>query len=105
MANWLQAEYRDFHGYPRAMLCTNARGTYYFWSRFDADRDRHAEVYEVYCIRPFTGSETCESWFGLETRALERLADLPVDEFPFDLKRRQFLPYDPIEYLLAGGHD
>lgn len=105
MANWLQAEYRDFHDYPRTMLCTSARGTFYFCSRFDPARDGYSEFYEAYRIRPFTGSEPCESWFGLETRAIERLPDLPVDEFPFDLKRRQFLPYDPIEDLLSGGHD
>jgi hypothetical protein len=72
MANWIQAEYRDFHGYPRAMLCTNARGTFYFCSRSDPVRDDDCDYYEVYRLRQFTGSETCESWFGLETRAIER---------------------------------
>lgn len=104
MANWLHAEYRDFYDVPRELLCTNAQGTYYFLSRFDVRRDEYADHYEVYRIRPITESDVCSSWFGLETRALERLPDLPVRAFPFDVSRRTFLPYDSIASLLTPGN-
>lgn len=101
MADWLHAEYRDFDAVPRAMLCTSARGTYYFVSRFDSARGAWSDSYEVYRIRPMGEGEACLSWFGLETRALERLPDVPVGDFPFDMAARAFLPYDPIIGLLG----
>jgi hypothetical protein len=101
MTDWLQAEYRDFDVVPRAMLCTGAGGTYYFVSRFDARRHAWSDSYEVYRIRPMGEGEACQSWFGLETHAMERLPDLPVREFPFDVAARSFLPYDPIVPLLG----
>jgi hypothetical protein len=45
--------------------------------------------------------ETCLSWFGLETRAIERLPDIAVREFPFDVTARKFLPYDAIAATLG----
>jgi hypothetical protein len=101
VADWLHAEYREFDGVPRAMLCTGRRGTYYFLSRFDAARGTWSDAYEVYRIRPMGEGEACLSWFGLETRALERLADIPVQDFPFDVGSRAFLPYDPIATRLG----
>jgi hypothetical protein len=101
MTNWLHAEYRDFDVVPRAMLCTGAGGTYYFVSRFDARRRAWSDSYEVYRIGPMGESEACLSWFGLEANALERLPDLPVREFPFDVTARTFLPYDPIVPVLG----
>ena len=101
MADWIHAEYRDFEDVPRMMVCTNAQGTYYFWSRFDHAKGAYADYYEVYRIRPLSDSEACASWFGLETRALERLPDIPVDDFPFDVATRRFLSYDPIAALLT----
>jgi hypothetical protein len=102
MAHWLHAEYRDFAGAPRMMLCTCALGTFLFESRFDTDAGEYLPYYAVYRLPPVSSSETCASWFGLETRAVERLADLPVSDFPFDPARREFLPYDSIEWLLRG---
>jgi hypothetical protein len=93
---WLSAEYRDFDGVPRAMLCRNANGTYYFVSGFDQARNRHSDAYAVYRLPDLPESEVCASWFGLETRAIARLTDLPVREFPFDHARREFLDFDPI---------
>ena len=101
MTDWHHAEYRDFDVVPRAMLCTGASGTYYFVSRFDAKRRAYSDSYEVYRIRQMDEGETCLSWFGLETRALERLPDLPIRDFPFDVTTRSFLPYDPIVPLLG----
>lgn len=101
MANWLHAEYRDFHDVPRTMVCTNAHGTFLFMSRFDEAKGAYADCYEVYRIRPLPESGTCASWFGIETRAQERLPDIPVRDFPFDLANRSFLPYDPIASLLT----
>lgn len=101
MTDWLEAEYRDFDGVPRAMLCTGRRGTYYFLSRLDGARDTWSDVYEVYRIRPMGEGEVCLSWFGLETRALQRLPDIPVRSFPFDVTARSFLPYDPIIAMLG----
>lgn len=97
---WLHAEYRDFDGFPRTMVCATASDTYYFVSRYDAASGRHSDHYEVYRIRPSGEGEACASWFGLETRALARLADLPVRDFPFDVQARRFLPYDSIAHLL-----
>ena len=102
MTDWIHAEYRDFDDIPRMMVCTNARGTFFFRSRFDAAMDGYADYYEVYRIRPLSDSEACASWFGLETRALERLPDIPVGNFPFDVAKRRFLPYDPIAPLLTA---
>lgn len=101
MTDWLEAEYRDFDGVPRAMLCTGRHATYYFLCRFDAARDAYDDVYEVYRIRPMGEGEVCLSWFGLETRALQRLPDIPVRSFPFDVTARAFLPYDPIVTMLG----
>lgn len=101
MTDWLHAEYRDYDVVPRAMLCTGAGGTYYFVSRFDAWRRTYSDSYEVYRIRPMGEGEACLSWYGLETRALERLSDLPVRDFPFDVTARTFLAYDPIVPLLG----
>lgn len=101
MTDWLHAEYRDFDVVPRAMLCTSAQGTYYFVCRFDAGRGAWSDSYEAYRIRPMGEGEACLSWFGLETRALERLADVPVSRFPFDSATRAFLPYDTIAPLLG----
>ena len=102
MARWLHAEYRDFHDFPRDMVCTNADGTYFFHSRFDAATGQYPDYYEVYRLPPLSEGETCLSWFGLEVRALARLPDLPVRAFPFDVARRMFLDYDPIESALAN---
>jgi ribosomal protein S18 acetylase RimI-like enzyme len=96
MPRWLQAEYREFHDVPRIMVCTGREGTFLFYSRFDAASDGYLDHYEVYRLPSQSDSEPCASWFGLETRALERLADLPIREFPFDVDRRGFLPYDSI---------
>lgn len=101
MTDWLHAEYRDFHDVPRAMLCTSARGTFYFLSRLDAKRGDYSDAYEVYRIHPPGEGDACQSWFGLETRALERLPDIPVRSFPFDLVARTFLPYDSIASKLG----
>jgi hypothetical protein len=51
-------------------------------------------------MRPMGEGEACLSWFGLETRALQRLPDLPVRDFPFDVAGRRFLPYDSIAAML-----
>ena len=96
MKRWLHAEYRDFAASPRAMLCTSAQGTYYFLSRFDVSRGTYSDDYEVYRLPPTGEGDACLSWFGLETRALERLPDIPVRAFPFDVTARRFLPYDSI---------
>jgi hypothetical protein len=96
MPRWLQAEYRDFDEFPRLIVCTGSEGTFFFRSRFDAATGRYCGHYEVYRLPSQSDSEPCASWFGLETRALARLADLPVHEFPFDVERRTFLPYDSI---------
>lgn len=101
MTDWLHAEYRDFDGVPRAMLCTGRRGTYYFLSRLDGARGTYSDVYEVYRIRPMGEGEVCLSWFGLETRAFERLPDIPVRNFPFDVAALAFLPYDPIATMIG----
>ena len=102
MADWIHAEYRDCDDIPRMMVCTNPRGTFFFWSRFDDAKDAYADYYEVYRIRPLSDSEACASWFGLETRALERLPDILVSDFPFDIATKRFLPYDPIAPLLTA---
>ena len=101
MTDWLQAEYRDFDDRPRAMLCTGARGTYYFLSRNVRGGGARSDCYEVYRLPAPREGEACQSWFGLETRALERLPDIPVREFPFDLGARKFLPYDSIAPMLG----
>jgi ribosomal protein S18 acetylase RimI-like enzyme len=105
MPRWLQAEYREFHDdVPRMMVCTGREGTFLFYSRFDAASDAYLDHYEVYRLPSESDSEPCAAWFGLETRALERLADLPIREFPFDAERRGFMPYDSIvERLRCRG--
>jgi hypothetical protein len=105
MPRWLQAEYREFHDVPRMMVCTGREGTLLFYSRFDATVARYFDHYEVYRLPYQSDSEPCASWFGLETRALERLDDLPVREFPFDGERRAFLPYDSIAPRLRRRHE
>lgn len=102
MAKWLHAEYRDFEEFPRAMVCTNASGTYFFRSPLDPATGGYADYYQVYRLPPMLEGETCLSWFGLETRALERLPDLPVRAFPFDVTRREFLEYGSIASALES---
>lgn len=101
MPEWLHAEYRDLDGVPRAMLCTSARGCYFFLSRFDAARVAYSDAYEVYRMPPPGEGEPCLSWFGLEARAQERLPDIPVSSFPFDVATRRFLAYDAIAPVLG----
>ena len=101
MTDWLHAEYRDFDTAPRAMLCRSAKGTYFFLSRFDPSRGAYADIYEAYRLHPMGEGEVCQSWFGLETRAVARLVDIPIGEFPFDVTTRQFLPYDSIASSLG----
>lgn len=101
MRRWQYAEYRDFDEVPRTIVCSGAPGTFLFLCR--AAADGYADHYEVYRLPPLRDGEACASWFGLETRATQRLDDLPVEAFPFDPLRREFLPYDPIEPLLRGG--
>lgn len=97
MPDWLRAEYRDFEqGAPRQMVCIAGRGTFFFLSPYDGATGRYADHYEVYQLPALGEGEVCASWFGLETRALARLADLPVARFPFDPVQRAFLPYDAI---------
>ena len=100
---WISADYRDFHDVPRMMVCTCNIGSFLFWSRFESAADEYADHYEVYRLPPISESEVCASWFGLETRALERLPDLPVQDFPFDVATRRFLDYDRIVPLLRRG--
>ena len=102
---WLEAEYRDFNGVPRTMLCSGAAGTFLFCSRFDPAQDRYRDYYEVYRLPALSAGEPCASWFGLETRAIEHLDDLPVTDFPFDAERRVFLPYDPLEKHFQRGRN
>jgi ribosomal protein S18 acetylase RimI-like enzyme len=78
------------------MVCTGHEGTFLFYSRLDSASNEYLDHYEVYRLPSQSDSEPCASWFGLETRALERLADLPIRDFPFDADRRGFLPYDSI---------
>jgi hypothetical protein len=101
MTDWLHAEYRDLDVVPRAMVCTSGRYSYYFVSRFDPERGMYRDWYEVYRMCPMEEGEVCLSWFGLETRARERLPDLPVGDFPFDVAARKFLPYDSIATKLG----
>ena len=101
MTDWLQAEYRDFDTVPRAMLCRSAKGTYFFLSRFDASRGAYPHTYEAYQLPPMSEGEVCQSWFGLETRAIQRLPDIRVSDFPFDVTTRRFLPYDAIASSLG----
>jgi hypothetical protein len=101
MKDWLHAEYRDFDTVPRAILCRSAKGTYFFLSRFDAARGAYPDTYEAYRLRPMGEGEVCQSWFGLETRAIERLPDIRVSDFPFDVTTRRFLPYDAIASSLG----
>lgn len=102
MTDWLQAEYRDFDGVPRAMLCTTVGGScFYFVSRFDTRSGAWSDSYETYRVRPLGEGEACQSWFGLETRARQRLPDIPVRDFPFDGAARAFLPYDSIASILG----
>jgi hypothetical protein len=100
VTHWVHAEYRDFHEFPRAIVCTCGAGTYFFLSRVDAASGEYADHYEVYRLPALSDSEVCASWFGLETRALRRLPDLPVRAFPFDVRRREFLEFDSIAELL-----
>ncbi len=100
---WIHAEYRDFYDRPRAMVCTGGEGTFYFWCPFNDVADEYAEHYQVYRLPKLTESQVCASWFGLETRALERLADIPVPSFPFDSPNRRFLDYDSIAPLLSAS--
>ena len=101
MTDWLHAEFREFHDVPRAMLCTGPHATYYFLCRFNGARDQYDDVYEAYRLRPMGDGDVCQSWFGLETRAAERLPDIPVRDFPFDVATCRFLPYDSIVPLLG----
>ena len=103
MTQWIYAEYRDFYDRPRAILCTGREGTFYFLCPFDETADDYAEHYEVYRLPTMPCGEVCASWFGLETRAVARLPNLPVGLFPFDSPNRQFLDYDPIQPLLSGS--
>lgn len=100
---WLYAEYRDFYGVPRTIVCAATTGTFLFLSRFDSDTSEYSDHYEVYRLPPGWEGNACASWFGLETRALRRLSNLPVCAFPFDAARRVFLEYDSIAALLADG--
>jgi hypothetical protein len=102
MTQWLHAEYRDYDGVPRSMVCAGIHGTFLFHSPLDRASGAYRNHYEVYRLPSLSESELCLSWFGLETRAIARLPDLPIDEFPFDRERRSFLPYDPIAWLLRG---
>lgn len=102
MARWHHAEYRDFDGRPRTLVCAGAPGTFLFLCRYDAARQAYAGHYEVYRLPPLDDSAVCASWFGLETRALARLPDLPLDAFPFDVERRRFLDYDALLPRLAA---
>jgi hypothetical protein len=101
MTDWLHAEYRDFDTVPRSMLCRSVRATYFFLSRLDTARGTYPDVYEAYRLRPMGEGEVCQSWFGLETRAIERLLDIRVSDFPFDVTTRRFLPYDAIASSLG----
>ena len=80
-------------------------GTFLFYSRFEVAADEHAGFYEVYRMPALSENEMAASWEGLELRALERLSDLPVREFPFDVARRAFLDYDSILPGLVGVVD
>jgi hypothetical protein len=101
MTDWLHAEYRDFDTVPRSMLCRSARATYFFLSRLDTARGTCPDVYEAYRLHPMGEGEVCQSWFGLEMRAIERLPDIRVSDFPFDVTTRRFLPYDAIASSLG----
>ena len=101
MTQWTLAEYRDFYDRPRAMVCTGREGTFYFLCPFDEATDEYAGHYEVYRLPALAESEVCASWFGLETRALVRLSDIPVQSFPFDSPNRRFLHYDSIAPALS----
>ena len=105
MTQWLHAEYREFDGYPRMMVCAGNDGTYLFLSRFDNVAGNYLDYYEVYRINPLEECRTCMSWFGLETQAIKRLPDLPVTDFPFNTERQEFLPYDSIVQLLRGNEE
>ena len=100
MAKWVSAQYRDFYDVPRMIVGQSVHGTFLFYSRFEEAAGGYSEHYEVYRMPSLSDQDLAGSWEGLETRALERLADLPVGEFPFDVARRWFLDDDPILHRL-----
>jgi hypothetical protein len=104
MAQWLSAQYRDFYDLPRMIVARSDLGTFLFYSRFEGAADEYGGCYELYRMPSLSANELAASWEGLELRALERLSDLPVGDFPFDVARRAFLDYDSIlPRLVVGG--
>ena len=48
MANWLHAEYREFHDFPREMVCTCSKSTFPFLSRFDGAIGKYTDYYQAF---------------------------------------------------------
>jgi hypothetical protein len=100
MAEWLSAEYRDFYDVPRMIVARCDLGTFLFFSRFDDVADDYSDNYELYLMPTLSAADLAGSWVGLEARALKRLPDLGIRQFPFDVARREFLEYDSLNSLL-----
>ena len=95
MTDWLHAEYRDFDVVPRAMLCTSARGTYYFVSRFDAGSGAYADSYEVFRSPPVGRGRGLPVVVRPGNARLERLPDIPVRNFPLTWPHALSFPMIP----------
>ena len=94
MAKWSFQAYRDFWDLPRMVVATNETGTYLFHSRFDDALDEYIDHYEVYELPSLTAAELQGSWVDLLGRALKRLADIPLQELPFDETRRKLRDFE-----------
>lgn len=96
MASWRLAAYRNFWDFPRMVVATNDSGTFLYYSRFEEALDDYTDYYAVYRMPELTLEELQGTWEGLEERALERLADVPIRSLPFDVTHREFLDYDAL---------
>lgn len=88
MNQWRLIEYREFHDVPRMIVAADGRGTFLFYSRFDEQLDDYRPHYEVYRLPELSTAQLSGSWEDLEKLAIDRDVDIPVNELPFQVKRR-----------------
>jgi hypothetical protein len=88
MPKWSFQAYRQFYDVPRMVIATNEVGTFLFHSRFDDALDDYIDHYEVHELPPLSAEELQGTWADLPKRSLRRLANVPLRELPFKVKRR-----------------
>jgi hypothetical protein len=88
MTRWRVIEYRSFYDVPRMIVASSDEGLFFFHSPSSDEIDDYAPHYEVYRLPMLDAALLPMSWENLEQQAVERRANIPLNNLPFTVERK-----------------